>query len=78
MSTSSLDRLFSSRSIVAKDDGQHTLSLRKVDRNGVTTERHPLDGTKYPSREAAAQAAYEAGALAFFERVSPLAGEVAR
>ena len=58
-SVSSLCRIFSSQSVIEADDRQHTLSLRRA--GGL----HSLNGTKYPTSEAADQAAYEVGATAY-------------
>lgn len=79
ISTSSTCRVFSSPSVVAADDGMHTLRVtrdgRYVDTGVIgphgtpvkeyVVTRHPLDGTKYATKRDADRAAYEAGALAF-------------
>lgn len=62
VSYGSLSRLFSSPSIVAADDGKVTLSAYAAPYTG---EKHPLDGTKYPTEVDARKAAYEAGLIGF-------------
>jgi hypothetical protein len=68
MSTSSVSG-FSSRSVLAADDGMHTLSLSKPIRGDeceiTRFDKHPLDGTKYAIERDAKRAAFDAGALAF-------------
>lgn len=62
-STSALDWVMSSASVVAADDGMHTLDVWRGD--PANPERHPLDGTKYPTQDDADRAAYNAGVTAF-------------
>lgn len=62
-SASSLDRFFSSPEVVAQDDRKHAVS---VHRNlGIEVEYHPLHGEKFDSKEAADEARFKAGVLAF-------------
>jgi hypothetical protein len=68
MSTSSVSG-FSSRAVLAADDGMHTLSLSKPVRGfewDITRrDKHPLDGTKYATAPDARRAAFDAGAMAY-------------
>lgn len=63
-SVSYLDGFFSSPSVAAADDGKVTLHLRKIAQDG-TREPHPLDGSKYDTKEDADRAAFEAGCTAY-------------
>lgn len=66
VSTTSLCKFFSSPSVVAADDGMITLNVfRYASATSRECERHPLDGTRYPSKEDADRAAYDAGLLAY-------------
>lgn len=59
VSTSSLDPAMSSPSVVTNDDGRHTLHVWSGD--PASPLLHDLDGTTWPTRRAADQAAYDAG-----------------
>jgi hypothetical protein len=68
MSTSSLSRALSSPSVVARDDGMHTLNIDRVVNErpgGGSADRHPLDGTRYATYRDADRAAYGAGIVGF-------------
>ena len=71
MSTSNVSG-FSSRAVLAADDGMFTLNLSMPIRDGVGSmapilrfDKHELDGTKYATRHDASRAAFDAGTLAF-------------
>jgi hypothetical protein len=59
-----LNRLFSSPSVVAADDGLVTLHAYRPD-GPRRLIHHELDGTRYPTVRDAQRAAYDAGLLAF-------------
>lgn len=72
VSYSSLSRAMSSASVIAADDGMHTLSIHRgahyeqVDgETRYVAEYHPLDRTKYALQSDAQRAAFEGGATAF-------------
>lgn len=66
VSYESLDRLFSSPSVVVADDGLVTLKVYQyTSATARTAIHHELHGSKYATRELASQAAYEAGCLSF-------------
>lgn len=46
-------------------DGVEAGAFQVVSERPYATRRHPLDGQMFPTREAARQAQYEAGVLAF-------------
>lgn len=63
VSRTSVCRMFSSPSVVARDDGMVTLNAFRFDAQNNTI-RHELDGTRYPTDRDAQRAAYDAGLLA--------------
>ena len=63
-STTNLCKSLSSPEVVAADDGQWTLTVRRLAGRG-DGEPHPLDGTTYASQDDADRAAYEAGLTGF-------------
>lgn len=71
VSSSSLDRVLSSRDVIAQDDGKVTLNISRYHGpvcgpyDPALIEKHPLDGTKHATQHDADQAAYEAGCLAY-------------
>lgn len=71
-STSSTSRLFSSREVVALDDGMHTVRASReghyemVDgEQRYVTVKHDLDGQKFATKRDADRAKFDAGLVAF-------------